>query len=289
MEWLLKSEIDGRGVTGEEYILELLPLPCSLERIATTYEKLIFLNHVDLIVLHSHVFKGCECPPLFCFCQSEINLFVENTNSSESFQKVSKILTDVTLPDGSTKWFKILNTRYSLNTFAEALLNVPADEGRSLLEETMKGRHLAIQIFQDAFAASFLFYCDKTEKQSYFGLLRPLKYIYYEFLKTVSDPYDAIYKLRKHNFVVPPFISDAKIKDFKKIPTLIEELERECAIIRIGDRFKPAISLRSLFKNLSTERKYLLRNICSEWIINGKTLGSYTKRTIDYYIQTDLK
>ena len=282
MAWLLKSEIDGRGVSGEEYIKELLPLPRGRERIAITYENLIFLNHLDLVVMHMHFFKECECPPLFCFSKSEIDFFKDNYQGSESFEEVSKILKDTVQPDGSTKWFKISRPKHSLNTFIDVLLNVPTDKGRSFIEENMEKLHQTILKLQNSIASEFIYFSDKTDKKSYSALLKPLKYIYFDYLKNIYEPYQLLNKSRRNNIDEVNTNTQNDDSDTSKI---LKKLQDTGYIEKIEDFYLPLVPLAELFRDYPKEERHKLKYVCQRWIRNRKTKEPYAMITIKQYIK----
>lgn len=71
MAWLVKSEINGAPLTQEEYEKETLMLPRGMERYASLYETLCYIQDIDVIVILVCKVRSIEIPELFCITHEE--------------------------------------------------------------------------------------------------------------------------------------------------------------------------------------------------------------------------
>lgn len=263
MAWLVKSEKDGRGLTITEYIAETSSLPEGKKKIATLYEKLIYLQNIDMIVINICILKSIDVPSLFCISPSEIDLIRDTQQIDLAIIALLHYFHDEPESNDMTRWFKFTKFKFSPNDFIDALINIPADQEYDALIKKLEEMQQKILTWQRLFAEELFFEFDEKDRKGFCYVLHELSGYYYDIKKSMINSLDDVFENRKYNLS----LQESETNN-DKIPVIIRELVDKGLLIRMGDKFTYATRVNEFFKALDNSDKAKLQKVFRDWVYN---------------------
>lgn len=304
MAWLLRSEVNGLPLSGEEFIDEVLRLPGGKQKLAVLYEHLVYLQNIDMIVLLVCMIQEREAPSLFCISDEEVSSFPELFDRDQAIDGIVHHFKDEKTSDGYTKWMKFATPVFPINSIIGLLMNTSTLGNKEYKLRPFSEVYKDVRSIQETLASDLFYSFDEYNKKAYLHLLGMLKPIYHsicdQFItplnllgkqqieneKLVQEVYKDFFgeelysKLRKKHVNEDEGIEKDKYLAEKRIPGIILELERSKLLIRQESYFITAVSGRALNRALNYDQKIILRNVFEEWIFNPKTHKKYSKKSI---------
>lgn len=304
MAWLLKSEVNGSPLGGEEFIDEVLRLPGGKQKLAVLYEHMVYLQNIDMIVLIVCMIHKRKTPSLFCISDEEVSNFTKIFDRDHAIDGLAHHFKDKETSDGFIKWMKFATPVFPMNSIIDLLINTSTLHNRKYKLPLFSKVYKDVRNIQEALASDLFYSFDEHDKKAYLYLLGLFKPIYHSICDQFITPQELMRKqqieneklvqeihkdffgeelynkLRKKHTNEDESFESGKYLAGKKIPEIILELERAEHLIRKERYFIPAISSWALHNELNYNQKMLLRNVFEEWIYNPKTYDKYSKNTI---------
>lgn len=295
MAWLVKSELTGDPLTQEEYEKETLKLPRGMERYASLYETLYYLQDIDLIVILVCKVRNIEIPELFCISHEEAISIGNNRDDDKSYRTLTTFFNDETRKDGFSRRYRFNQSKFPLNDIVSAFFYGDDSQDKKEVVKDFKRIHENILILQQAYASEVLACMDENNKKGYLWFTASFRPCYNKIVSELINPRDAISLITKEKvsfdekilgIVQDRFPVDDSFLNGKKIPAIILELEKEGQLIRKDKWFTASVSARNLIMGLNEEKKKYIRNIFIEWVFQKSGIP-YTDETLNTYFKSE--